>query len=285
MLDRLRLSWGREGKMLCVGLDPDTERLPGCVKGEERPLFAFSRAIVDATADLVCAFKPQAAYFHAAAAESELAETIAYIKERYPHLVVILDAKRGDIGATARQYALEAFVRYGADAVTVNPYMGGDTVEPFAQYRDRGVFLICRTSNPSSGDLQELATGEAGRPLFEEVARLATGRWNANRNIGLVVGAPYPSDLGRVRRLAPEAPILVPGIGAQGGDLNAVLLEGCDVAGAGLLINVSRDIIFAGDGPDFADRARVAAEEYAAAIRKAVEAGGRDNEMGSESRS
>ena len=234
--------------MLCVGLDPDPARFPAHLSGTD--LFAFCRAIVDETAPFACAFKPQAAYFAALGAEAELERVIGYIRANYPELPVILDAKRGDIGATATMYAKEAFVRYEAHAVTVNPYMGGDTLEPFTDWADRGVIVLCRTSNPGSGDLQALTAD--GDSIALHVARKAAGDWNHNDNIALVVGATWPEEIATVRQTVGDMPLLIPGIGAQGGDLEAVLRSGLDSAGYGLMINASRSILYADDGPDFA---------------------------------
>ncbi len=245
--------------LLCVGLDPVPERLPECCRREARPFFAFNRRLVEATADLVCAYKPQIAHYAACGAEAELAETIAFIHQHCPDIPVILDAKRGDIGSTAAQYAREAFVRYAADAVTVNPYLGGDSLDPFLAYRERGVVILCRTSNPGGAQLQGLET-DAG-PLYLEVARRAAREWNYNGNVLLVVGATWPEELARVRAVAGPIPLLVPGIGAQGGDLEAVLKAGLRADGGGLVINSSRGIIYAGGGDDFPEAARRAAVE------------------------
>ncbi len=254
---KLRAAWQRNDSLLCVGLDPDPVRLPGHLRGRATPILDFCREIVDATADLVCAFKPQIAYFAAARAEAELEALLAHIRARHPAIPVILDAKRGDIGSTAEQYAREAFVRYGADAVTVNPYLGGDSIEPFTRYADRGVIVLCRTSNPGGTDLQGLDVG--GEPLYRRVARLAAGRWNANGNCGLVVGATFPRELAEVRSLVGEMPLLVPGIGAQGGDVAATVAAGRTAEGTGLIVNSARAVIYAGAGPDFAAVARAAA--------------------------
>ena len=247
--DRLKHAWRTRNSLLCVGLDPDLRKVPSSIKGSER-LFTFSREIIDATAPWACAYKPQIAYYAAVGAESELVKTIAYIKERYPDLPVILDAKRGDIGATAEMYARESFERYEADAVTVNPYMGGDTLDPFLAYREKGVIVLCRTSNPGSGEIQGLQTSEGS--VAQVVARLANEKWNRFNNIGLVVGATYPEQIAEVRQQVGDMPLLIPGIGAQGGDLPKVLENGLDDARAGLLINASRSIMYAGSGEDFA---------------------------------
>lgn len=243
--------------MLCVGLDPDPARLPPHLAGAPDAILRFCREIVDATADLACAFKPQVAYFAAQRAEEQLEALIAHIHERHPGVPVVLDAKRGDIGPTAEQYAREAFERYRADAVTVNPYMGFDSVEPWLEHAGRGVILLCRTSNPGGADLQSLDVG--GERLYERVARLAAGPWNRGGELGLVVGATVPAELARVRALAPALPLLVPGIGAQGGDVAATVAAGRDAGGMGMMINSSRAILYAGRGEDFAQAARRAA--------------------------
>jgi len=254
--------------MLCVGLDPELARVPQHLHEEPQPLYAFNRALIDATAPYACAFKPQFAHYAGQDRLDELAATIRYLREAYPTKVIILDAKRGDIGNTARMYAKEAFEIYGADAVTVNPYMGGDTLAPFTDYTDRGTIVLCRTSNTGSGEIQALRTKETNEAIYETVARLAAGPWNARRNLALVVGATYPKELARVRELAPDLPLLVPGVGAQGGDLDAVLAAGRTEDGYGLLINSSRGIIYAGTGEGFAKAAAEAAKTLAVAMRK-----------------
>lgn len=261
----LEQSWLRSGGSLCVGLDPDPRRYPAHLAGRPDRAYAFCRAIVDATADLVCAFKPQIAYFAAQRAEEQLEALIAHIHQQYPGIPVILDAKRGDIGATAAQYAAEAFDRYRADALTVNPYMGLDSLEPYLERPGKGVIVLCRTSNPGGSELQFL-TVDGGELLYQRVARLCAGPWNGNGQVGLVVGATFPDELRQVRALAPELPILVPGIGAQGGDVAAALAAGRDPRGQGLLLNSSRAILYAGTGEDFAAAARRAAMDALAAI-------------------
>jgi orotidine-5'-phosphate decarboxylase len=248
---------------LCVGLDPDPDRLPHDMRGDASRLFDFCARIVEATADLVIAFKPQIAYFAAHRAEDQLERLIGRIRELAPRVPVILDAKRGDIGSTAEQYAREAFERYGADAVTLSPFMGFDSVEPHLRYPGRGAFLLCRTSNPGGDDLQAQRL-ESGEAVYERVARLAQGAWNRNGQLGLVVGATYPAELARVRELAPTLPLLVPGVGAQGGDAVATLRAGWRTEGGRttgpIVVNSSRAILYAGAGADFADRARAAAQ-------------------------
>ena len=255
--ERLRSAAERNRSLVCVGLDPALAKLPETVRNAKRPFFEFNRALVDATCDLVCCYKPQAAYYAGENRDDELADTIAYIREKAPHVPVILDVKRGDIGSTAEQYAREAFERYQADAVTVNPYMGFDAVKPFLDYRDKGVIILCRTSNPNSGDLQNLVSD--GRPLYEHVAMLVRDKWNSSGNAALVVGATYPEELKRLRQLCPELPFLVPGVGAQGGDVEKVVRFGCDADRHGIMVNSSRGIIFAGKDENFAAASREAA--------------------------
>jgi orotidine-5'-phosphate decarboxylase len=265
--DLLSGRWLGADTMLCVGLDPERARLPAHLRDRADGLFEFCRDIADATAAFACAFKPQIAYFAAERAEDSLERLCAHLRGRHPGIPILLDAKRGDIGATARQYAREAFERYGADAVTLSPFMGGDSIEPFLAHEGRGVFLLCRTSNPGGDDLQMLDSG--GERIFERVARLAAGPWNREGRVGLVVGATYPAELARVRELAPTLPLLVPGIGAQGGDLAAALAAGRRARdGLGMLINSSRAILYAGSGPEFAQAAALAARATCEEIRR-----------------
>lgn len=257
--------------LLCVGLDPDPERLPAGLRGGPAgvgDVAAFQRAIIEATSDLVCAYKPNLAFYEALgdAGTEALRATLAAIPADVP---VIADAKRGDVGHTARAYARALFDGWGFDAATVSPYLGGDSLEPFLEREDRGVFLLCRTSNPGARDFQDLpilagkngSAGQAGssRPLFEIVAERAK-KWNTRGNLGLVVGATYPEELGRLRELCPDMTFLVPGVGAQGGDLEACLRRGLDAGGGGLVINVSRQVLYASDGEDFAAAARGVAQ-------------------------
>ncbi len=256
-LSTLKNRWRSANSLLCVGFDPDPTKLPAPLRDRPDGVLEFCRAIVDATADLVCAFKPQIAYFASSRAEGQLEALIAHIHAAHPGVPVILDAKRGDIGSTAEHYAREAFERYGADAVTVNPYLGFDSIEPFLAYRDRGTILLCRTSNRGGSDLQALDVG--GKKLFEQVAHLAATSWNTNGQLGLVVGATFPDELARVRALVGELPVLAPGIGAQGGDVEAAVRAGCTTDGTGLIINSSRAILYADGGERFAQAARAAA--------------------------
>ena len=248
----------RHDSMLCVGLDPEPAKFPAGMNGDATRIFDFCAAIVGATHDLVIAFKPQIAYFAAQRAESQLERLIEHIRAVAPGVPVILDAKRGDIGATAEQYAREAFERYRADAVTLSPFMGLDSIEPFVSYPGKGAFLLCRTSNPGGADLQgqRLASGEF---LYEHIARQAAGAWNRSGQLGLVVGATYPAEIARVRELAPTLPLLIPGIGAQGGDAEATVRAGA-AGRAPIAVNSSRAVLYAGHGADFATQARRAAQ-------------------------
>ncbi len=254
MHDLLRAAWRRTDSMLCVGLDPDTARLPSPLDGADHAIERFCLDIVDATADLVCAFKPQIAYFHAHRAEAQLERICHHIREAHPDVLLVLDAKRGDIGPTAEQYAREAFHRYGAHAVTVNPYLGTDSVEPFLRHEGRGVFVLCRTSNPTSGDFQELEVD--GEPLYLHVARRVAREWSEIGECGLVVGATYPAELAAVRAEVGDLPLLVPGVGAQGGDVEATVAAGADAHGYGMVVNSSRAILYASSGEDYAEAAR-----------------------------
>jgi orotidine-5'-phosphate decarboxylase len=262
----LRAAWSRNDSLLCVGLDPDPARFPASLGRGPEAILRFCTAIVDATADLVCAFKPQIAHFAAERAEGELEALIRHIHERHPGVPVILDAKRGDIGATAEHYAREAFERYRADALTVNPYLGLDSIEPYLAWEGKGVVILCRTSNPGGSDLQLLDVG--GERLFERLARLVVEKWNRGGQCALVVGATYPEEIARVRAIAAELPLLVPGIGAQGGDIEATVRAGRTAAGAGLILNSSRAILYAQCGEAFAAGARRAAQETREAINR-----------------
>jgi orotidine-5'-phosphate decarboxylase len=259
-LDMLRDATARNQSMLCVGLDPEPTRFPAAMQNDPRRIYDFCAAIVDATADLVCAFKPQIAYFAAHGAEEQLERLMQHMRANAPHVPVILDAKRGDIGSTAEQYAKEAFERYGADAVTLSPFMGFDSVSPYLDYPGKGAFLLCRTSNPGGDDLQaqRLADVPGQPPLFEHVARLSQGPWNTNGQLGLVVGATRPQEIERVRAVAPTLPLLIPGVGAQGGDAVATV-KAASIGGGPIIINSSRAILYASSGDDFAAAARAAA--------------------------
>ena len=255
--------------MLCVGLDPDPARFPTSVGAGPDAIERFCREIVDATADIACAFKPQIAYFASQAAEPQLARVCEYIRSEYPQVTLILDAKRGDIGSTADHYAREAFQRYGAHAVTVNPYLGTDSIAPFFDSANNpdggGAILLCRTSNPGGDDFQSLVS--EGRPLYVHVAERAAQQWSQMGDCALVVGATYPTELADVRSIVGDMPLLVPGVGAQGGDAGTVMEHGASAGGRGLIVSSSRAILYASDGDDFADAARTEAERTAAALR------------------
>ncbi len=256
-IGKLQLAWESSGSLLCVGLDPNWEKLPTHLKNDDagsNTIFEFCKQIVDATHDLVCAYKPQIAYFAGLSAEDDLLKICNYIRETYPHIPIILDSKRGDIGSTAAMYAKEAFERYQADAVTVNPYMGHDSAQPFLDYTDKGVVLLCRTSNPGAGDLQDLTVD--GQPIYEKVATMISQDWNQHNNCCIVVGATWPEQMHRLREITGDMPFLVPGVGAQGGDVEALVKAGQTKDGKGLMINSSRAVLYASDGEDFAQAAR-----------------------------
>ena len=252
----------RNASMLCVGLDPEPTKFPGAMKNDAARIFDFCAAIVEATADLAIAFKPQIAYFAANRAEAQLEQLIAHIRKAAKHVPVILDAKRGDIGTTAEQYAIEAFERYGADAVTLSPFMGFDSIQPYLKREGKGAFLLCRTSNKGGDDLQTRRLADvAGQPLlYEYLAAQAQSAWNINGQLGLVVGATYPAELERVRELAPTLPLLIPGVGVQGGDAAAAVRAGwrgsAQTTLAPIVVNSSRAILYASSSDDFAQAAR-----------------------------
>lgn len=268
--DQLLTAQDRAGSLLCVGLDPEPARFPGAWQGDAARIFDFCAAIVEATHDLVIAFKPQIAYFAAHRAEAQLERLIAHIRQVAPEVPVILDAKRGDIGATAEQYAAEAFERYRADALTVSPLMGFDSIAPYLRHPGKGLLLLCRTSNPGGSDLQaqRLAGGDL---LFEHVAKLAAGPWNGGGQLGLVVGATYPAEIARVRELAPALPLLIPGIGAQGGDAMATVKAGWR-PDAPIIVSSSRAVLYASAGPDFAAAARQVARDTRDVLNRARDA-------------
>ena len=254
---KLSAAWARNDSLLCVGLDPDLARFPAQLRERPDAIVTFCKAIIDATADLACAFKPQIAYFAALGAEPQLEEICNYLRQHYPHIPLLLDAKRGDIGATAHQYAREAYDRYGADAVTLSPYMGFDSVEPYLAWGDRGQIVLCRTSNAGGSDLQFLHVD--GKPLYQHVAAMVANKWNKNGQCALVVGATFPEELAQVRAIVGDMPLLIPGIGAQGGDIEATVKSGKTGNGAGMMISSSRAILYA---------APAAGEEFAAAARR-----------------
>jgi len=257
-ISKLHAAWTSSNSLLCVGLDPDPAKLPASVRGTSQSIFEFNRAIIDATHDLVCAYKPQIAYFASQSAEDQLLKSIDYLRTQYPHIPIILDSKRGDIGSTAEQYAVEAFTRYGADAVTINPYMGSDSITPFTSHRDKGVVILCRTSNVGAKDFQDLQID--GEPLYVHVARKVATEWNAHGNCMLVVGATWPEQMRQIRAVVGNMPFLVPGIGAQGGDVKAMVTAGKTTDGTGLIVNSSRAVLYASNGDDFAQAARRVAQ-------------------------
>jgi len=267
-IQQLEHAWTTGNTLLQVGLDPDPQRFPRELDGKPDAIFQFCREIVDATAPYACSFKPQIAYFAAHRAEEQLEALCAHIRAAHPHLPIVLDAKRGDIGSTAEHYAREAYERYGAHAMTVNPYMGLDSVEPYLGWKDRGVIVLCRTSNPGGSDLQFLQL-DNGEPLYLHVAGLVAGKWNADGQCGLVVGATFPNELAAVRqRIGDAMPLLVPGIGAQGGDITATVGAGRNTAGTGMMINSSRAILYASSADDW----RQAAADAARGLRDAINA-------------
>lgn len=267
---QLRRAWNASDSMLCVGLDPDPTKFPAVVHGS---VFDFCKAIVEATADVVCAFKPQIAYFAALGAEQDLERLCAYIREHHPQVLLVLDAKRGDMGSTAEQYAREAFDRYRAHVVTVNPYQGTDSVEPFLRHPDGGIFVLCRTSNPSGDEFQSLISN--GEPLYKHVAHRVAEQWSKLGDCGLVVGATYPDELREVRAIVGDLPLLVPGVGAQGGDPAATAC-GVDSTGYGMVVNSSRAVLYASAGPDFADAARAEAIRTRDALKSAARSGNKE---------
>lgn len=263
--EMLQKCWDKNDSLLCVGLDPDPKRFPSKFADRPYAILDFCWEIVQATGDLVCAFKPQIAYFASLGAEDQLKELIARIHSEYPLVPVILDAKRGDIGSTAAHYAKEAFVRFQADCVTLSPYMGRDSVEPYLEYPDKGAFILCRTSNKGGDDFQMSDCG--GQPLYHVVAE-KVDEWNTTGQLGLVIGATYPNELASVRALTPNLNFLVPGVGAQGGDINACVKSGMNAQKTGMVINSSRAILYASSGEDFAAKAR----EVAVKTRDAINA-------------
>ena len=266
-IEKLRTRWQQADSLLCVGLDPDPAKFPDAFVDDEDALFSFCRDIVDATAEFACAFKPQIAYFAAHnGGEAALQRLIAHINGAHPDVPVILDAKRGDIGSTAEQYAVEAFDRFGADAVTLNPYMGRDSADPFLQRNERGCVFLCHTSNPGARDFQELDVG--GEPLYQRIARAIANEWNADGNCALVVGATFPQELKIIRGIVGDMPLLIPGIGAQGGDVEAVVRNGRTADGSGLMINSSRGILYASRGAGYAEAAADAARELRDTINR-----------------
>jgi orotidine-5'-phosphate decarboxylase len=247
--------------LLCVGLDPDLSLLPEVVIATANPQLTFNKAIIDATHDLVCAYKPQSAFYEEAgeAGHEALVQTVKYIHEKYPGIPVILDAKRADIGSTSESYATAAFDKIGADAITLNPYLGQDALEPFLRREEKGCIVLVHTSNPGADEFQNVSVD--GRPMWQFVLETVATKWNTKGNCLAVMGATYPEQLAQARTIAPEMVFLVPGIGAQGGDAQATVTVGRSADGFGLIVNSSRGIIFADSSKDFALGARAAAQE------------------------
>lgn len=267
-MQALRARWQSADTLVCVGLDPEPAKFPARFANDPDAVFAFCRDIADATAEYACAFKPQIAHFAALGAEDALQRLIAHLHAAHPGVPVILDAKRGDIGSTAQRYVTEAFERFGADAVTVNPYLGRDSVQPFLERSDKGVVVLCRTSNPGAADLQDLPVAHAGstRPLYQHVAETIAREWNGHDNVSLVVGATWPGQLREVRAIVGDMPFLVPGVGAQGGDVEAVVKNAKSTDGTGLMVSSSRAILYASNGDDYAE----AAAHEARTLRDAI---------------
>jgi orotidine-5'-phosphate decarboxylase len=263
--------WGK-GNFLCVGLDSEYEKIPKSARRETigETILAFNKTIIDATRDIVSVYKPNSAFYEAHGAEgwSALKETISYIRTVAPDIPVILDAKRGDIGNTNNGYVASIFDELGADAITVHPYLGSEALAPFLERKDKGIVVLCRTSNPGAGEFQDLLV--QGRPLYSIVAEQVATKWNANGNCSIVVGATYPQELAEVRAIIGDMPILIPGIGAQGGDLEKSVHAGKDARGKGFILSTSRGVIFASSGPDYQNAMRTRAQEYDRAIRAAL---------------
>jgi orotidine-5'-phosphate decarboxylase len=264
-LEKLTARWQQE-HFVCVGLDVNYEQLPPAIKEHqtiEEAIFTFNRAIIDATANLVCAYKPNSAFYeaHGESGIRALTRTISYCQTNFPHIPIILDAKRADIGNTNTGYVLSAFDHLGVDAITVHPYLGKEALAPFLERKDKGIIVLAKTSNPGSGEFQDLLVGLDQEPLYQVIARNVAQYWNSNGNCGLVVGATYPEELRCVRKLVGDMPLLIPGIGAQGGDVAATVAAGQDSRGWGMIISASRSIIYASRGSDFAEAA------YGATVR------------------
>jgi len=269
-LDKLQHAWAMSNSQLVVGLDPDPAAFPPALPDGPDRILRFCQEIVRATAPHACGFKPQIAYFAAQAAEAQLADLCLWIRETYPDHMLILDAKRGDVGSTATQYAREAFERFSADAVTVNPYMGSDAVAPFLAWRDKGVIVLCRTSNPGGDDLQNLHV-VPDTPLYLHVAGMVADQWNLHQQCALVVGATYPEEIRQVRERVGDMPLLIPGVGAQGGDLQATVRAGRNRDGTGMLINSGRAILYASQGVDWREAATAAARDTRDAINATLQ--------------
>ncbi len=271
-ISKLEQRW-RQGNFVCVGLDSDYDRIPAAVKSKgsvEEALFIFNRDIIDATHDLVCAYKPNSAFYEAQGDQGlrALRRTVEYIRETYPHIPVILDAKRADIGSTNLGYVQMAFDIIGVDAITVHPYLGKEALAPFLASKEKGIIVLVKTSNPGAGEFQDLPVGDVHEPLYQVVARHVANAWNMHGNCAIVVGATYPAELEKVRAIVGDMPILIPGIGAQGGEIAAIVSAGKNSRGWGMIISASRSIIFSSKGDDFARAAREATEQLRTEINK-----------------
>jgi orotidine-5'-phosphate decarboxylase len=271
-IKKLEQCWQKDN-LVCVGLDPDFDQLPTILKNQrsvEEAMFTFNRDIIDATYDLVCAFKPNAAFYEAQgdAGFRALIRTVSYIRETYAHIPIILDAKRADIGNTNLGYAQAAFDIIGVDAITVHPYLGKESLAPFLSREEKGIIVLAKTSNLGASEFQDLPVGTSLEPLYHVVARHVANTWNTNGNCALVVGATYPEDLKKVRSIVGDMPILIPGIGTQGAEVAATVIAGKDSRGWGMIINSSRGIIFSSRGNDFAMSARKATEQLREEINK-----------------
>lgn len=264
--NRLQNAITSHNSLLCIGLDPVEDRLPSHIKADAHPLFAFGREIIDKTHDLVCAFKPNSAFYEGYGAQGiqELKMTCDYIKARYPEVLIILDAKRGDIGSTNEGYIKYAYEYLKADAITLHPYLGREANAPYLSQKDKGCIFLCRTSNPGSAEFQNKEI--EGSPLYQHIAVTISKEWNKHNNCMLVVGATYPQELEEVRKIVGDMPILVPGVGAQGGDLETTLQAGLTSKKDGLIITVSRSIIYASQQDDFAEKARLEGQKIHEAI-------------------
>jgi orotidine-5'-phosphate decarboxylase len=258
----------KQNSLLCVGLDADLEKLPKHIRAMEFPQFEFDKAIIEATHDLVSSYKPNSAFYEARGEQgiAELKMTCDYIHEKYPGIVTILDAKRADIGNTNNGYVSFIFDYLGVDSVTLHPYLGREAIQPFLDRKDKGSIILCRTSNPGAGEYQDLLVD--GKPLYQRVAEKVVAEWNKNENCALVVGATYPDEMKEVRVIAPQLPFLIPGIGAQGGEVESTVKAGVDKGGGRAIINSARGILFASIGEDFAEAARTEATKLQAEINK-----------------
>lgn len=266
--DKLNAIIQKNNSLVCVGLDSDLEKLPESIKAKDNPQFEFNKAIIDATHDLVNSYKPNSAFYEALGDRGirELKMTCDYINQTYPEVPIILDAKRADIGNTNNGYVKYAYEYLNVDAITLNPYLGQEAISPFLAIADKGCIILCKTSNAGAEELQDLFV--EGKPLYEVIAEKVKNEWNSNNNCMLVVGATYPENLTSLRKIVGDMTFLVPGVGAQGGDVEKFVTAGINSQKAGLLISSSRGIIFASNGEDFAEKAREETEKLRNEINK-----------------